>query len=65
MYTVSELEEVRAYVQDRLQNRTFAEHPEDRIELMHKAQVLDRIMNTSTINDYTCVDGSWVISNFS
>ena len=41
---LQELVEVRAYVHDRLDNRPFAEHPEDRVELMHKAQILDDVV---------------------
>ena len=42
--TIEELYEVHAYVHDRLDNRAFAEHPEDRVELMHKAQILDDVV---------------------
>jgi hypothetical protein len=42
--TVGELQEAKAYVEDRLIHRSFAEHPEDRIELMHKAESLDNVI---------------------
>jgi hypothetical protein len=39
--TMAELAEAKAYVDDRLEHRTFAEHPEDRIELMHQSTTLE------------------------